>query len=62
MQFLVQDGHARERHQLVGHQVDEQVRRRAVQSLEDEPSKVARAGADPQGILGTRSVGKLWRR
>ena len=48
MQFLVQDGHARS-----GHQVGEQVRHRAVQSLEGEPSKDARAGADPtQGHLG----------
>ena len=32
---------AGERHQLVGHQVDEQVRHRAVQALEGEPGKVA---------------------
>ena len=46
--FLVEhrDARAGERHQLVGHQVDEQVRHRAVQALEGEPSKVARAGAD----------------
>ena len=63
---LVKHGDARagERHQLVGHQTNEQVRHRAVQALEGEPGKVARAGADT--ILGTRSVGKpamkLWRR
>ena len=46
--FLVQhrDARAGERHQLVGHQVDEQVRHRAVQALEIEPGKVAQAGAD----------------
>ena len=65
---LVKHGNARagERHQLVGHQMNEQVRHRAVQALEGEPGKVARAGAPLSGILGTRSVGKpamkLWRR
>ena len=47
--------------------MNEQVRHRAVQALEGEPGKVARASADAaQRILGTRSVGKpamkLWRR
>ena len=59
------DARAGERHQLVGHQMNEQVRHRAVQALEGEPGKVARAGP-LSGILGTRSVGKaamkLWRR
>ena len=65
---LVKHGNAcaGECHQLVGHQMNEQVRHRAVQALEGEPGKVARAGADVSGILGTRSVGKpamkLWRR
>ena len=65
---LVKHGNARagERHQLVGHQMNEQVRHRAVQALEGEPSKVARAGADAtQRHLG-HAVGKpamkLWRR
>ena len=63
---LVKHGNARagERHQLVGHQMNEQVRHRAVQALEGEPGKVARTPLS--GILGTRSVGKpamkLWRR
>ena len=58
---LVKHGNARagECHQLVGHQMNEQVRHRAVQALEGEPGKVARAGTQ-----GTRSVGKpamkLW--
>ena len=60
-QFLVQDGHTRsgERHQLVGHQMNEQVRHRAVQALEGEPGKVARAGADTtQRHLGHALGGK----
>ena len=42
-QALVKHGNARagERHQLVGHQMNEQVRHRAVQALEGEPGKVA---------------------
>ena len=42
--LLVQhgDSRARERHQLVGYQVDEHVRHRAVERLESEPSQVAR--------------------
>ena len=45
---LVKHGNARagERHQLVGHQMNEQVRHRAVQALEGEPGKVAQAGAN----------------
>ena len=35
------DARAGERHQLVGHQMNEQVRHRAVQALEGEPGKVA---------------------
>ena len=40
---LVKHGNARagECHQLVGHQMNEQVRHRAVQALEGEPGKVA---------------------
>ena len=40
---LVKHGNARagECHQLVGHQMNEQVRRRAVQALEGEPGKVS---------------------
>ena len=52
---LVKHGNARagERHQLVGYQVDEHVRHRAVERLEGEPSQVARAGADAtEGHLG----------
>ena len=53
------DARAGERHQLVGHQVDEQVRHRAVQALEGEPGKVARAGADTtQRHLGHALGGK----
>ena len=58
------DARAGERHQLVGHQMNEQVRHR--------PLKVNRARSPERvltplsGILGTRSVGKpamkLWRR
>ena len=68
---LVKHGNARagECHQLVGHQMNEQVRHRAVQALEGEPGKVAqveRVLTPLSGILGTRSVGKpamkLWRR
>ena len=58
---LVKHGNARagERHQLVGHQMNEQVRHRAVQAFEGELRKIARAGADTtQRHLGTRSVGK----
>ena len=40
------DSRARERHQLIGYQVDEHIRHRAVERLEGEPSQVARAGAD----------------
>ena len=40
------DARAGERHQLIYHQMNEQVRHRAVQALEGEPDKVARAGAD----------------
>ena len=40
------DARAGERRQLVGHQMDEQVRHRAVQALEGEPGKVAQASAD----------------
>ena len=54
---------ARERHQLIGYQVDEHIRHRAVERLEGEPSQVL---TPLRGILGTRSVGKpamkLWRR
>ena len=50
------DARAGERHELVGHQIYEQVRHRAVQALEGEPGKVARAGAD------TTPAMKLWRR
>ena len=47
------DSRARERHQLIGYQVDEHVRHRAVERLEGEPSQVARAGADAtEGHLG----------
>ena len=56
---LVKHGNARagERHQLVGHQMSEQVRHRAVQAL--EPGKVARAGADTtQRHLGHALGGK----
>ena len=52
---LVKHGNARagERYQLVGHQMNEQVRHRAVQALEGEPGKVARASADAtEGHLG----------
>ena len=58
---LVKHGNARagERHQLVGHQMNEQVRHRAVQALEGEPGKVARAGADTtQRHLGHALGGK----
>ena len=58
---LVKRGNARagERHQLVGHQMNEQVRHRAVQALEGEPGKVARAGADAtQRHLGHALGGK----
>ena len=61
MRPLVQhrDGRAGERHQLVGHQTNEQVRHRAVQALEGEPGKVARAGADTtQRHLGHALGGK----
>ena len=66
---LVKHGNARagERHQLVGHQMNEQVRHRAVQALEGEPARSPERVLTPlSGILGTRSVGKpamkLWRR
>ena len=65
---LVKHGNARagERHQLVGHQMNEQVRHRAVQALEGEPGSPERVLTPLSGILGTRSVGKpamkLWRR
>ena len=54
---LVKHGNARagERHQLVGHQMNEQVRHRAVQALEGSPERVL---TPLSGILGTRSVGK----
>ena len=53
------DARAGERHQLVGHQMNEQVRRRAVQALEGELGKVARAGADTtQRHLGHALGGK----
>ena len=53
------DARAGERHQLVGHQMNEQVRHRAVQALEGEPGKVARAGADTtQRHLGHALSGK----
>ena len=58
---LVKHGKARagERHQLVGHQMNEQVRHCAVQALEGEPGKVARAGADTtQRHLGHALGGK----
>ena len=58
---LVKHGNARagERHQLVGHHMNEQVRHRAVQALEGEPGKVARAGADTtQRHLGHALGGK----
>ena len=58
---LVKHGNARveERHQLVGHQMNEQVRHRAVQALEGAPSKVARAGSDTtQRHLGHALGGK----
>ena len=58
---LVKRGNARagERRQLVGHQMNEQVRHRAVQALEGEPGKVARAGADTtQRHLGHALGGK----
>ena len=59
-QFLVQDGHTRsgERHQLVGHQMNEQVRHRAVQALEGEPGKVARHADTTQRHLGHALGGK----
>ena len=67
--FLVKhrDARAGERHQLVGHQMNEQVRHRAVQALEGEPGRSPERVLTPlSGILGTRSVGKpamkLWRR
>ena len=57
---------AGERHQLVGHQMNEQVRHRAVQALEDRARSPERVLTPLSGILGTRSVGKpamkLWRR
>ena len=59
--FLVKhrDARAGERHQLLGHQMNEQVRHRAVQALEGEPGKVARAGADTtQRHLGHALGGK----
>ena len=60
------DARARERHQLVGYQMNEQVRHRAVQALEGEPGKVARAGADATqrhlGHLVGKPAMKLWRR
>ena len=47
------DSCARERHQLIGYQVNEHVRHRAVERLESEPSQVARTGADAtEGHLG----------
>ena len=53
------DARAGERHQLVGHQMNEQVRHRAVQALEGEPGKVARASADAtQRHLGHALGGK----
>ena len=54
-----QSARAGERHKLVGHQMKEQVRHRAVQALEGEPGKVARAGADTtQRHLGHALGGK----
>ena len=47
---------SRERHQLVGHQVDEQVRHRAVQALEGEPERVLTP------LSGRKAAMKLWRR
>ena len=42
-----------ERHQLIGCQVDEHIRHRAVERLEGEPSQVAQASADAtEGHLG----------
>ena len=53
------DARAGERHQLVGHQMNEQVRHCAVQALEGEPGKVARVGADTtQRHLGHALGGK----
>ena len=53
------DARAGERHELVGHQIYEQVRHRAVQALEGEPGKVARASADTtQRHLGHALGGK----
>ena len=53
------DARAGERHQLVGHQMNEQVRHRAVQALEGEPGKVAPTGADTtQRHLGHALAGK----
>ena len=47
------DSRARERHQLIGYQVDEHIRHRAVERLEGEPSQVARTSADAtEGHLG----------
>ena len=47
------DACARERHQLIGSQVDEHIRHRAVERLEGEPSQVARTSANAtEGHLG----------
>ena len=56
---LVKHGNARagERHQLVGHQMNEQVRHRAVQALEGEPGKTPLSG-----ISVGKPAMKLWRR
>ena len=44
---------SRERHQLIGYQVDEHIRHRAVKRLAGEPSQVARTSADStEGHLG----------
>ena len=54
---------ARERHQLIGYQVDEHIRHCAVERLVRSPERVL---TPLRGILGARSVGKpaikLWRR
>ena len=50
-----------ESHQLVGHQVDEQVRHRAVQALEGEPGKVARACHALGGKAGNEAVAQVAR-
>ena len=48
-----------QRHQLIGYQVDEHIRHRAVERLEGEPSQVARTSADAtQRHLGHALGGK----